>query len=80
MKESYELLDVVALLVDLPAHGLRRGEVGTLVEYLAPDIWLVEFSDNSGEEYAIVELHTNQLMKLYYEPGLASTPDKAIVA
>ncbi|HRQ41755.1 MAG TPA: DUF4926 domain-containing protein [Chloroflexota bacterium] len=78
MKESYELLDTVALLVDVPAHGLRRGEVGTLVEYLAPDVWLVEFSDNSGEEYALAELHTSQLMKLYYEPGLSSATDKAL--
>jgi hypothetical protein len=72
MKEVFELLDVAALLNDLPEHGLRRGEVGTLVEYLAPDVWLVEFSDNNGEEYAMVELQASQLMKLYYEPGLAS--------
>lgn len=79
MKESFELLDVVALLVDLPEFGLRRGEVGTLVEHLAPGVWLVEFSDNSGEEYAMVELHSNQLMKLFYEPGLTSATDKTLV-
>ena len=26
------LLDIVALLMDLPAHGLARGQVGTVVE------------------------------------------------
>jgi len=72
MNETIELLDVVALLNDLPSYNLRRGEVGTVVEYLAPEVWLVEFSDNDGEEYATVELRTSQLMKLYYEPALTS--------
>jgi hypothetical protein len=35
MNETIELLDVVALLNDLPSYNLRRGEVGTVVEYLA---------------------------------------------
>jgi hypothetical protein len=70
MNETIKLLDVVALLHDLPDNGLRRGEVGTIVEYLAPDVWLVEFSDNDGEAYATLELRTDQLMKLYYEPSL----------
>lgn len=72
MSDTIKLLDVVALLTDWPEHNLRRGEVGTVVEYLAPDIWLVEFSDNEGEEYATLEIQTDQLMKLYYEPTLAS--------
>lgn len=72
MNETIQLLDVVALLHDLPDNNLRRGEVGAIVEYLAPGIWLVEFSDNDGEAYAILELRTDQLMKLYYEPTLAS--------
>jgi hypothetical protein len=48
------LFDVVALLGDLPERHLRRGEVGTVVELLTPDVWLVEFSDNDGQEYATV--------------------------
>lgn len=71
MSDTIKLLDVVALLADWPDHNLRRGEVGTVVEYLAPDVWLVEFSDNEGEEYATLEIQTDQLMKLYYEPTLA---------
>lgn len=72
MNETIQLLDVVALLHDLPDNNLRRGEVGTIIEYLAPGVWLVEFSDNDGEAYAILELRTDQLMKLYYESTLAS--------
>jgi hypothetical protein len=72
MDEPIKLLEVVALLDDFPEHNLRRGEVGTVVEQLADDVWLGEFSDNDGEEYATLELQTDQLMKLYYEPLLAS--------
>lgn len=70
-----ELLDVVALLEDLPMQQLRRGEVGTVVEVVAPDAWLVEFSDNDGREYATVALKSKQLMKLYYAPFLADTEE-----
>jgi hypothetical protein len=65
-----ELLDVVALLEDVPKYHLRRGEVGTAVEQLAPHVWLVEFSNNDGETYALLELATSQMMKLHYEPAL----------
>lgn len=72
MNEPIQVLDVIALLNDLPDHKLRRGEVGTVVEQLAPDVWLVEFSDNDGEEYAMLELRTDEIMKLYYTPMLTS--------
>ena len=61
-----ETLDVVALLEDLPAEGLRRGEVGTVVEAWGDEVYEVEFSDRSGVAYAFVALHAGQLMKLHY--------------
>jgi hypothetical protein len=70
MDEKTELFDVIALLQDTPEYGLRRGEVGTIVEALAAEVWLVEFSDNEGEEYATIELHNEQFIKLYYVPVL----------
>lgn len=63
-----KLLDVVALTEDLPEHGLHRGQVGTVVEELAPGIFEVEFSDNEGRAYAMLPLHPDQLMPLRYEP------------
>lgn len=63
-----ELLDVVALVQDLPERGLQRGQVGTVVEKLAPDVFEVEFSDNNGHTYATLALKTSQLMLLHYEP------------
>ncbi len=69
--EEIKLLDVVALLEDVPAEGLRRGEVGTVVEVFAdkpdlPGAFLVEFSDRNGVAYAFVDLPADQLMKLHY--------------
>ena len=48
MRETIHLLDVVALTVDLPERGLTRGQVGTVVETLAPEVFEVEFSDEQG--------------------------------
>ncbi len=58
---------VVALLEDLPARGLCRGQVGTVVESLAPGVFEVEFSDNSGRTYATLALRSDQLMPLHHE-------------
>lgn len=65
---TINLLDVVALMQDLPERGLQRGQVGTVVEKLAPDVFEVEFSDNAGRTYATLALKTSQLMLLHYEP------------
>lgn len=63
-----EKLSVVALTEDLPAKGLKRGQVGTIVEYLTPGVYEVEFSDDQGRTYASAALRSNQLMQLYHEP------------
>jgi hypothetical protein len=63
-----DILDVVALTENLPERGLYRGQVGTVVEALAPDIFEVEFSDDEGRAYASVALKAEQLMALRYEP------------
>jgi ribosomal 30S subunit maturation factor RimM len=60
MGQQIRLLDVVDLVDDLPDHGSERGEVGTVVEFLAPDVLEVEFSDNGGQPYAMLPLRTDQ--------------------
>jgi hypothetical protein len=64
-----EMLSVVALLEDIPQKGLMRGQVGTVVESLAPGVYEVEFSDDSGQTYASLALHSGQLMRLRHEPS-----------
>ncbi len=63
------LLDVVALKTDLPQHNLLAGQVGTIVEILATDIYEVEFSDDDGQTYAMLPLHSQQLLQLKYHPA-----------
>jgi hypothetical protein len=63
-----ELLAVVAVLSDLPEHGLVRGQVGTVVETWAPGVYEVEFSDDNGETYAMVALTASQLIQLHHKP------------
>lgn len=64
-----EMLAVVALLEDVPQKGLLRGQVGTVVESLAPGVYEVEFSDDSGQTYASIALRAEQLMRLHHEPS-----------
>jgi len=45
---NLELLSEVAVLQDLPEHGLIRGQVGTVVEVLSPSAAEVEFCDDQG--------------------------------
>jgi hypothetical protein len=62
------LLDVVALTEDLPDRGLERGQVGTVVEELGPDVFEVEFSDNRGRTYAMSALRADQMIVLHFQP------------
>lgn len=64
--------DVVALLTDMPEQGLRRGEVGTVIEVFEanehhPAGYLLEFvDDETGEVYASVEItDAAQIVKLH---------------
>lgn len=72
MSASIALLDVVALTDDLPALGLLRGQVGTVVEALGPDAWEVDFCDHEGRSYASVALRSDQLLLLRYTPAEAA--------
>jgi hypothetical protein len=63
-----KLLDVVALLENIPQLDLYRGQVGTIVEVYEPVIFEVEFSDNNGRAYAIETLKEKQLILLDREP------------
>jgi hypothetical protein len=64
---QFNLLDVVALKEDLPQHNLLAGQVGTIVETLAPEVYEVEFSDDDGQTYAMLPLHSQQLLQLKYQ-------------
>jgi len=51
-----ELLDIVVLTRDMPVEGLRRGDLGTIVEVHSADAFIVEFVAASGRTQALVTL------------------------
>jgi Domain of unknown function (DUF4926) len=78
MNDMIALLEVVALTGDMPEQGLLQGQVDTIVDALAPETFLIEFSDNQGKTYAMLPLKACQLIVLHFEaPGLQSDCDHA---
>ena len=76
-----ELLDVVALTVDLPEYNLSRGQVGTVVEILADGAaFEVEFSDRTGRTYESLGLRPEQIMVLYFEPANPESEPEMVTA
>lgn len=71
MGDRPKLLDVVAVLDDLPEASLPRGQVGTVVELLDDVTALVEFSDDDGRAYAVLPVPIARLLPLHYEPVAA---------
>ena len=76
---TLELLDVVALTESIPDYRLLPGQVGTIVEILAPDVYEVEFSDDKGQT-SMLPLKAPQLIRLHYSPfNSLTTPDRASI-
>ncbi|WP_354036298.1 DUF4926 domain-containing protein [Bradyrhizobium sp. S3.2.6] len=65
------VLDVVALLTNLPENRLARGNVGTIVEELDNETVLVEFSGDDGRPYAVAPCQRSELLTLHYVPEAA---------
>ena len=57
-------LDVVVLTHDLPAQGLRTGDLGAVVEVYAPDAIGVEFVAASGRTQALVTLRAADIREV----------------
>ena len=54
-------LDSVVLRVDLPEHGLREGDIGTVVLLHGADGCEVEFAALDGETLAVVSVAADQI-------------------
>ena len=65
-------LDTVALTEALPEHGLLRGQVGPVVDELAPGIFEVEFADTRDQTYQRLPLRAEQILVL--RDDAAATP------
>jgi hypothetical protein len=58
---TYHVLDTVVLDRDIPEQGLRRGDLGAVVEVYEPDGLEVEFVTASGRTAALVTLTTQDV-------------------
>ncbi len=66
-RASLKLLDIVALLKDVPNEKLVKGQVGTIVEMLDEGVYEVEFADKQGRTIASLALAVEELMLLHFE-------------
>lgn len=57
----FNVLDTVALTHDVPSAGLRRGDLGAIVEILAPDALEIEFVVASGRTQALLTLSVDDV-------------------
>jgi len=64
-KRKIKLLDTIASVKDIPSRKLKRGEVGIIVEILAPEVFEVEFCDEDGQTYAELALRADQIIPLH---------------
>jgi hypothetical protein len=55
------VLDTVVLEKDLPSQGLRRGDVGAVMEVYEPDGLEVEFVTGSGRTQALLTLKVDDV-------------------
>ena len=58
---TFKTLDTIVITVDLPDHGLKRGDVGAIVQVYSAEAVEVEFVTASGHTQAVVTLDTHQI-------------------
>lgn len=69
-----KLLDCVVLRKDLPQHGLRAGDVGTVVEIYKSNAFEIEFVSGAGMTRALVTLRRNDVRHVSRNEILAVRP------
>jgi Domain of unknown function (DUF4926) len=57
----FNVLDIVVLTRDIPDAGLRRGDLGAIVEVYGPNAFDVEFVAASGRTQALVTLTADDI-------------------
>jgi hypothetical protein len=71
---KFRCLDVVVLERDLAAHGLKRGDLGAVVEVYEPDGLEVEFVTASGVTGALVTLTVDDVRHVVENDLIAVRP------
>ena len=71
---SFHPLDVVVMNTDLPAQGLKRGDLGTVVDIYGPDALEVEFVTASGRTQALITLKPSDIREVGDDDLVAVRP------
>ncbi len=71
---NFKLLETAVLNKDLPDLGLKRGDVGAVVEIYSRDALEIEFVRGSGETQALVTLKKRDLRRIGADELLAVRP------
>lgn len=66
-EKQLQMLDVVALVKEIPDRDLLKGQVGTIVELLEPGVYEVEFTNKQGETKLTLALPDDVLLRLHFE-------------
>jgi len=70
------LLDSVVLQRDMPEHGLRKGDLGAVVEVYGPEDVEVEVVTAGGKTQALLTLHPSDLRHVTSTDIVAVRPTK----
>ncbi len=68
--KKFKLLDVVAVLKDVPNSSITLGQVGTIVEILDERTFEIEFCNKKGETIALLPVSGDDLLLLKYDEEL----------
>ena len=71
---QYKLLEIVVLNTDLPEHGLKKGDLGAVVQIYEPDGLEVEFVSASGQTQALVTLQVDAVRSVLDTDLIAVRP------
>lgn len=71
---KYELLESVVLVRDLPQHGLKKGDLGAVVEVYLLDGLEVEFVRVTGKTQVVVTLRSQDVRKMSDDDLMAVRP------
>ncbi len=71
---QYKALDTVVLNTDLPEHGLRKGDLGAVVQIYEPDGLEVEFVNAAGQTQALVTLEVGDVRSILETDLIAVRP------
>jgi len=77
---KFKTIETVVLNKDLPTLGLRKGDLGAVVEVYEPDGLEVEFVTASGRTEALVTLNVEDVRAVVDSDLVVVRPFKAPVA